>query len=158
MRAGSDMPLIRFSLVILLLSLSACGMMQPKFDKPMLTLVNIQPLAAEGLEQRARLRLKLKNPQPYDFSASGVAIILELNDLPVLTGVSNELPVFAAYSEGMFDVDVSSNLFTGMRLLAQVLGDPQAPVEYEVRARFSLDTFPKKTIKINRKGELNLNM
>lgn len=156
MRARSDMSLIRVSLIVFLLSLSACGIMKPKFDEPMLTLVDIRPLAAEGLEQRARLRLKLKNPQPYDFSASGVAIVLELNDLPVLTGVSNELPVFAAYSEGVFDVDVSSNLFTSMRLLGQVLSEPEAPVEYEIRARFSLDTFPKKTIKINRKGELNL--
>lgn len=126
------------ALVLLLLGVAACASLTRPLENPRLTVTSLKLLPPQGLEQRIVVGLKVLNPNGLEIRASGMAIDLSLNGVPVLSGAASELPKLPPYGEASFDVTLSTSLMNSLRLLEQVSRNPDQPMQYSLRARLDM--------------------
>ncbi|MDZ4336410.1 MAG: LEA type 2 family protein, partial [Pseudomonas sp.] len=81
--------LARALLVSLLLTLAACSTLAPR-DPLRIELVGIEPLPGEGLEARFAIKLRVQNPNNQAIDFDGVDLELQVNQQPLLSGVSDQ--------------------------------------------------------------------
>ncbi|MCP4979767.1 MAG: hypothetical protein GY935_04640, partial [Gammaproteobacteria bacterium] len=67
-----------------------------------------------------------------------------------------ELPNIAAYGEADVTLNATANLFSGFKVLTDLLDNPTAPVDYEFNAQIDVGTF-NPMINLKRAGVLSLN-
>ncbi|VVN89631.1 LEA type 2 family protein [Pseudomonas fluorescens] len=109
---------IGLSLVLLLLSLSACALF-PHRDPLNINMVGIEPLQSQDLEVRFAVKIRLQNPNETPIDYNGVALNLEVNGQPLATGVSDQKGSIPRFSETILTVPVSVSAFSVLR---QTLG------------------------------------
>ncbi|MBV0932423.1 LEA type 2 family protein [Marinobacterium weihaiense] len=130
----------RFQLLPLMLFavlLSGCAGLQPGYDAPTLevTGVRLDPEAASGMP-RFLIGLRVINPNRRALQLDGVSYNLYLQNQRVLSGVSSKIPQVAGYSDRNFEVAASPALFGSMRLLVDLMNQPQLDaLEYRVEAK-----------------------
>jgi LEA14-like dessication related protein len=131
---------LRAVLVIFALALlSACANVGlEEFDKPSIELLAIEPVAAQGMEARFRLRLRIVNPNPVALDIDGLAYDVTLRDSKVLSGASNENVRIEAYSEGEARVEVAAGMLGSLGLLRDLISNPpDAGIPYRLDAKIS---------------------
>lgn len=106
--------LIRISLAVTLAAgLAGCAS-EPVVD---VYLVSIRPAPSTLFEQRAELSLRFQNLQDSPLNASGVDLILVINDRQIARGVDNRAFTIAPLSDATTTVTVSSSMFDTVRQL-----------------------------------------
>ena len=141
--------------IFLVVVLSSCALIGPAYEKPQMQLVTIQRLSSSGFDQRFRVGLNIINPNHSALRVSGMSYALTINGEKVLTGVSGKIPKIAAYSEARIDVEASTNMFSGLKLLASLLKTPQKAIHYELVAKLRMAWWPI-PIKVVESGDMNL--
>jgi LEA14-like dessication related protein len=105
-------------LSLLLLSLSACALF-PHRDPLNINVVGIEPLQSQDMEVRFAVKIRVQNPNETPIDYNGVALDLEVNGLPLASGVSDQSGSIARFSETVLSVPVSVSAFSVLR---QTLG------------------------------------
>ncbi len=126
---------LKLTAAVWLLVLAGCASLNPSFQKPEVHLVRLQPLPAQGLEQRFAIGLKVLNPNRTALKISGISYNLKLQGHKVVSGLSGNVPVIPAYGEAMLDLEASTDLFGSMRAVMDLLGHPEKPVSYELETK-----------------------
>jgi LEA14-like dessication related protein len=109
-----------------------------EFDDPTVELLAIEPVAAQGMEARFRLRLRIVNPNPVALDIDGIAYDVTLRDKKVLSGASNEELRVAAYSEGEARIEVAAGMLGSLALLRDLITNPpEAGIPYRLDAKIS---------------------
>ena len=126
------------------------------FLEPDISIIALQPLPAEGIEQRFVVGLRITNPNPIRVVVKGMSVRVELNDFPVLSGVSNEVPVLEPYGDVTTSITVGSDLINSLRLLASLINSGGEPISYEVEARVSVDSPTRRRLTLTREGQIPL--
>jgi len=140
---------------LLVLLLSSCALLNPGYEKPSVHLVKIEPLSSRGLEQRFRVDLKIINPNSAGLSISGLSYTLKLNGEKVVTGVAGQISEIPAYSETRVQVEASTNILAGLRLISSLLNKPGRELHYELETKLRAGWWPV-PISIIESGELTL--
>ncbi len=117
------------------LLLTACASLSPSFQEPQVNLVNITPLPANGLEQRFSLGLRITNPNKATLPIDGIAFNLSLKGHKVLSGVSPDIPEIGGYDEAEVTIEAATSLLGGLRVLGELLANPDKPFAYELETR-----------------------
>ncbi len=135
--------------------LNSCAFLSPSYEKPEVSLINVEPLERDGLEQRIAVRLNIVNPSSSDLKISGLSYRLKLQDIKVITGVASGLKPIPSYGESRIELQASVNLFSGFRVLESVLKNNGGPITYELetKIRTSWWKFP---VKIVESGSIDL--
>lgn len=134
---------VRLSTLALLLALlSSCALLDPAYEKPAVHLVMIEPLSSSGLEQRFRVDLKVINPNRSALSVSGMSYTLKLNDEKVVKGVAGPMSKIPPYSETTVQVEASTNLLAGLRLISSLLNKPGRDLHYELETKLRSGWWP----------------
>lgn len=120
------------------LFLGACASLQPDFAKPSVKLLSLKPLPSDNLEQRFAVKLRISNPNPMALKLVGMSYAISLNGHDVIDGVSNSVEPIPAYGEVVSDINVSINMFSGMRFLTGLMSNQSNNVNYEMK--LNLDT------------------
>ena len=105
----------------LLSLLTACATILPSVKPPQINLLNIKPLAAEGLEQRFSLTLKVTNPNDHSLAIKGMSYRLRVESFNLVSGVASGLPEIPAYGTKVIEIEAATNLINGMRFIQQLL-------------------------------------
>ncbi len=100
--------------VLLALALGGCAGMLTR-DPIRINVVNIEPLAGQGLEMRFTVKLRLQNPNETAIEYNGVALELELNGKPFASGVSDQKGSVSRFGETVFSVPVTVSAFAAVR-------------------------------------------
>lgn len=124
-----------FTLLLMLGLLAACSSLRGH-DPLRVELVGLRPLPGQELEVRFELSLRLQNPNQQALTFKGVAIDLDLNGQPLLSGVSDQAGEVPAFGERLVRVPVSLGAFAMARQLwavAQPSGNQGLP--YRLQAK-----------------------
>jgi len=117
--------------------LSSCAFFSPSYEKPEVSLIKVEPLDRDGLEQRIVVGLNIVNPSSSALKISGLSYRLKLQDIKVITGVTSGLKPIPSFSESRVELQASVNLFSGFRVLESVLKSNGGPVSYELETKIS---------------------
>ncbi len=139
-------------LSLLLPGLIACSSLVPKLEKPSLSIVNVELLKSDLLEQRLRVRLRVQNPNDRSLPIKGITYAMEVAGEPFAQGVSADSFVVPALGEAEFDMNVTASMAGALlKLLGRgnSLGDQ---VEYRMSGKISLSEGFLRSIPFEEKG------
>ncbi len=144
------------ALLLLLGLLSACSTLSPQYQKPQIDLVAVEPIAAQGLEQRFRVHLRLTNPNDQDFKIKGMSYQLRVEGFNLVSGVARDLPVLPAYDSTVYQLEAGTNLLNGLRFIEQMMSAPRDRLSYSIEAVLDLDQALARDITVSHDGEFSL--
>jgi LEA14-like dessication related protein len=127
------------AILLCVLLLGGCAGLQPYAETPRVSLVSIQPLEMQMLEQRFALQLRIMNPNDVEIPVEGLSYALEINQREFAYGVSQQAVSIPPYGEALLQVEVVSNLLNVMRQLQQ-MGDSTGDggLEYRLHGKIGL--------------------
>ncbi|BAN50748.1 LEA type 2 family protein [Metapseudomonas resinovorans] len=130
MRTRQFAPLL-FALALL----GGCAVFTSR-DPVRVDLASLEPLPGEGLEVRFKVRLRVQNPNAGPIHFNGVSLELDLNDLPLASGVSDQSGTLAGFSERLIEVPVTLSAFSVLRQTWNLAdGYPVQSVPYAMRGK-----------------------
>ncbi len=89
--------------------LGGCATMQPPLEAPHVSLTDLRVLDATLFEQRFALKIRVQNPNPVALPVNGMNFRLDINDVELGRGVSDQAVTVPAYGETVFEIDLVSN-------------------------------------------------
>ncbi len=109
--------LTRIFISATLVLLAGCSVLAPKLDDPDVKLVGLRMLPAQGLQQRIAVDLIIANPNDRDLSIKGISYKIGIENISVLSGLTNQIPVLKSYAETPVTLEVSADLIQVLRLI-----------------------------------------
>lgn len=109
--------LTRIFISVLLILLAGCSVLAPKLEDPDVKLVGLRMLPAQGLQQRIAVDLIIANPNDRDLSIKGISYKIGIENISVLSGLTNQIPVLKSYAETPVTLEVSADLIQVLRLI-----------------------------------------
>ncbi len=141
---------------VFLILLGGCVSLPSDFKEPGVSVISVTPKISNGISPQFDIKLRVTNPNREALSIAGLAYTIHISGNKVIEGVANELPNIAAYGEADVTLNATANLFSGFKLLTDLLDNPTAPVDYEFNAQIDIGPFYP-MINIKRAGVLSLN-
>jgi LEA14-like dessication related protein len=139
---------------IIALLLAGCASLGGYHEPPRVSLVSIEPLDMNLLEQRYALQLRILNPNDVGLPVNGLDYSIEINRREFAYGVSRQSVTIPAHGEALLDVEVVSNLLNLLRQVQDPGADGKQVIEYRVSGKLSLDHSPVR-LPFDYSGELN---
>lgn len=142
----------------LLSLLTACATILPSAKPPQINLINIKPLAAEGLEQRFSLTLKVSNPNDHSLAIKGMSYALRVEGFNLVSGVASGLPEIPAYDTKVVEIEAATNLINGMRFIQQLVTHQNLKdsLSYSLEADIDLENLLMPSISVVHEGKVPL--
>ncbi len=121
--------------LLTLIGLSACATW-PNRDPLMIDIAGIESLPGEGMELRLLVKVRVQNPNDTAVEYSGVALKLDLNDIRLASGVSDDIGTVPRYGESVFEVPMTISAFDMARhVLALTSATGRNDVSYRVEGK-----------------------
>lgn len=148
---------IRTSITALLLCslLQACASLDPNYEEPTVTLSSFRAIPSEGMVPGFEIGLRIINPNREAIHLQGIVYTVSLQGHELVKGVGKDFEPIEAYSEGNVTLTASANLLAGIRLVGDLMGDPEESLEYSFEAKLDVGGFYPR-IKISESGEFRL--
>jgi LEA14-like dessication related protein len=122
-------------LVVAAAGLSGCATW-PNRDPLMIDVAGIESLPGEGMELRLLVKVRVQNPNDAAVEYSGVALTLDLNDIRLASGVSDDVGTVPRYGESVFAIPVTISAFDMARhVLALTNTSERDDVTYRVEGK-----------------------
>lgn len=138
------------------LILGGCAGVRPGYERPSILLDSFHAIPSEGMTPRFALGLRVVNPNPTPLPLRGMSYNVEFEGYRVITGVAGNLPTVPAYGESLIEVQAGVDLISGLRLLNDLLQDPQRErFLYTLRARLDTGGISRFLV-LEESGELSL--
>ena len=137
--------------------LSGCAGVGKTLETPRISLANIQPLQAEGLEAVFQIDLRVFNTNDVAISIKGVDCELELNGRKVASGISKVEKTIPSYATDTVPITVYSSMLDMVRGMLNLR--EQEKIRYKIKGRLRLGEtgfFVPSTIPFSSEGELSL--
>jgi len=136
------------------LMLGGCASLQGR-EPIQVTVADVESLAAEGLEFRMMVKLRIQNPNDAPLEYRGVYVQLDVQDKTFATGVSDEPGSIPPFSEALVKVPVTvSFVRLAGHAMSMLEGRPVERVRYKLRGKLSGPLFGSTTFES--KGEFAL--
>jgi LEA14-like dessication related protein len=135
-------------------ALTACSSPSKLDQEPRITLVNLQPVQIQLLEQRYLATIRIQNPNPVALPIRGLDYAISINGSQFAEGVSNQRITIPAYGEKTMDLGVTSTI---IKLLGQIRGFSKnyGTVTYGISGTLGIDGLSH-GVPFKRDGEINL--
>jgi LEA14-like dessication related protein len=138
-----------------LLIVSGCATLSPDFEKPTVTVTAIRIIPAESIAPQFEIDLHIVNPNRTALELVGIAYNLKLEGYKILTGVANDLPSIEGYGEGDVALIATTDLFSSIRFLADLMKSQRQSIAYNLEAKLDLGSFYP-TIHVGEEGKIDL--
>jgi LEA14-like dessication related protein len=148
--------LARILLSVAIIAIVSCAAMAPKLADPDVKLVGLHMLPAQGLQQRMAVDLVIANPNKQDLAINGISYSIGIENISVLSGLTQQIPVLKSYQETPVTLEVSADLLQVLRLVEHFsrhgLGED---VQYNFSAVIDFNALLP-SLRVNKKGVLPL--
>jgi len=142
------------SLSILLAS--GCAGLQFRDDNPVVNITSFKPVPAAGANPQFEISLHIINPNRTPLELKGIAYTIALEGYNVMTGVSNQLPMIGAYSEGYVTLTASVDLISSIGFITDLIRNQgRERISYSFSAKLDSGAFYP-LIRITQEGEVSL--
>lgn len=124
------------SLLLVAIVLCGCSLLVPKLQTPQLSIVDVEVLRANLLEQQLRVRMRVENPNDRSLPVQGLSYTVYLGGQQFATGVSDASFVVPALGTAEFNMDVTAN---AAGALFTLLNQPHdRDIAYRMKGRVEL--------------------
>ncbi len=144
-----------FAAFLLLLSISACAPIFPGFETPTATLSSFRVLPGDTIVPTFEIGLNISNPNRVPLKLDGMTYAVYLEGEPVLRGLTNQLPLIAAYGAEEVLIQARPDVFSTINLFTRWMNQPRDVFTYSFEAQLDVGRFMPK-INVVRSGELSL--
>jgi LEA14-like dessication related protein len=139
----------RYPVLAACLVLAACA---PHFEKPTLTVANIEYQGGNILQQNFQISFNLHNPNARALPVSGLEAQLSVDGDVIASGSSSRAFIVPALGDGQFDMTVKADMATG---LIKLLNHSDA-LNYELAGTVSIDLPFLRSLPFRQNGVLPL--
>ena len=140
-----------------LLVLTGCSSLVPKLETPTLSIVNVELLKGDLWEQRAKVRMRVQNPNDRSLPIRGLSYGLEVNGQDFAHGVSAASFTVPALGETEFDMNITANMASALiRLLGSAGDSTSDQVDYRIKGKISLSAGLLRSIPFEQTGKFKL--
>jgi LEA14-like dessication related protein len=146
---------MRSVICVALLALAGCSALVPKLQAPRLTIVNVEILKSDLLQQQLRVRMRVQNPNDRALPIRSITYSIEVAGEEFAHGDSDRNFIVPALGETEFDVNVTAN---AMSLLLRMAGGGarSRELDYRLVGKVSLSSGLLRTIPFEQKGVVPL--
>ena len=135
---------------------SSCAPLQPGFETPVVSISSFEALPSQGVVPQFEIGLHIVNPNRTALNLKGVVYTISLEGHKLMTGVTNELPVIEAYSEGDILLNASVDIFSSIGFFTDLIRNRNLEkISYKFNAKLDVGTFHP-VIRVTKEGELSL--
>lgn len=156
-RMLSAKPLRLFGgLIGCLLCLAACSLLTPKFERPTLTVVGVELVGGNLLQQKFRVKFNIQNPNARALPVSGLRASLNVAGEPVAQGQNDHAFVVPAAGNIDFDMMITSNMALALLKLASKMDQNADSIDYDVSGAASVDLAFLRDLPFHQTGSFSL--
>lgn len=122
-------------------------------ESPEIGVIDIRPLEAEGLfEQRARVDLRIINPNDFELRITGITFRLDVNDSRFARGVSNESLTVPRLGEAKTSLVVTTTM---LDIFRQVMAlEQRRDARYSISGKVYLGSARVRSLSFEHSGQL----
>jgi LEA14-like dessication related protein len=140
-------------ILLLAAALSGCALFVPKLQTPSLSIVDVEVLRANLMEQRLRVRMRVQNPNDRILPIQGLSYTVYLGGQEFATGVSDASFVVPALGTAEFNMDVTAN---AAGALFGILSQRGQAIDYRMKGRVELTHGWLRSIPFEESGSFTL--
>lgn len=120
-------------------ALAGCAALQPELDPPKISVENFRSLEGQGGAPRFEVDLRIQNPNQQALDIAGIAYDIALQDVDLISGVTNQVPLIEGYSEEVVTLESGLNTIQLVRFLARLGTGAQTIDQLEYRLSVKVD-------------------
>jgi hypothetical protein len=124
---------------LVLVVVSACSLLTPKFERPVVSVVSIQMVGGNFLQQNFLLTLNIQNPNDRALPVTSLHADLSVMGDSVATGVSNRSVIVPARGEAQFELSIKANMALVLLKLAGRPDKHSDSIDYQLTGGASID-------------------
>jgi LEA14-like dessication related protein len=124
---------------LFLLSLAACSLLTPRFEKPEVTLAGVELVHGNLLQQDLRVTLSVHNPNNRAIPVSHLSADLRADGEAIASGESSHAVVVPANGDAEIEVMVTANMALVLLQVAKHHDSRSNEIAYEVSGVASFD-------------------
>jgi LEA14-like dessication related protein len=121
------------------LCLAACSLVAPKFERPTLSVVGIEMVHGNLLQQNFRVKFNIQNPNDRELPVSGLHANLSVGGEPIAQGQNDRAFVVPAKGNIDFDMMITANVALALLKLANSMDKHADTIDYDVSGAASID-------------------
>ena len=122
-----------------LLCLAACSLLAPKFERPTLSVVGVELVGGNLLQQNFRVKFNIQNPNDRALPVSGVRAALRVGGEAVAHGQNDHAFVVPASGNIDFDMMITANMAMALLKLANKMDQNADSIDYDVSGTATID-------------------
>lgn len=119
--------------------LSGCAALEPELDPPKISIDNFRSLPGQSGAPRFEVDLRIQNPNQQQLDIAGIAYDIALQDVELISGVTNEVPIIEGYTEAVVTLESGLNTIQLVRFLARLGTGAQTIDQLEYRVSVKVD-------------------
>lgn len=136
--------------------LAGCGLIAPHYTRPTLSVVNVEMVGGNFLQQNFRVTFKIQNPNDRDLPVSGLHAELQVAGESIARGVSDRAFTVPRFGETQFDMRVTANLAMGLFKLASQMDRNTGAIDYDLTGAASIDLPLMRELPFHQHGSFTL--
>jgi LEA14-like dessication related protein len=142
--------------VSLVLLMTACSLVAPKFNRPNVSVVTIEMRGGNLLQQNFAVKFNVQNPNDRALPVSGLHVDLNVGGEKIASGVSDRAFVVPAFGETEFDMTIKANVALALLKLANKMDQHADSIDYDVSGAASIDLPFLRDLPFHQTGSLSL--
>jgi LEA14-like dessication related protein len=152
MRTRMPLPLL---LIGWSLCLAACSL-APKFERPTLSVVGIEMVNGNLLQQNFRVKFNIQNPNSRSIPVTGLHASLSVGGEHVAQGQNDRAFVVPAMGDIDFDMLITANMGLALLKLANKMDQHADSIDYDVSGSASIDLPRLRDLPFHQTGSISL--
>jgi LEA14-like dessication related protein len=135
---------------------SACSLVAPKFERPVLSVVSIQMTGGNLLQQNFLVKLNVENPNDRALPVTSLHVEMHVAGEEIAHGSNNQPFVVPAHGENQFDMTITANAALVILKLAASRNSHADAIDYDLTGGASLDLPFFRDLPFHQSGSLPL--
>lgn len=141
------------ALILLFAFIAGCAALPQKPEVPRVSITAINLVEAGILEQRYHVKLRVQNPNGFDFAINGIQFEITLNGQSFVSGVSGNTVNIPRFGTAVLDLEAVSTLASLARQLQEITESKTPTARYGITGKVHLAQ-PAISLPFHEEGEI----
>lgn len=135
---------------------AACSLVAPHFEKPVLSVVGIELVGGNLLQQNILVKFNVQNPNDRVLPVAGLHAELNVLGERVASGMVDRAFAVPAHGSSEFDMTIKANLALVLFKLKQTTDKGSDDIDYELTGAASIDLPYLREVPFHQRGVFSL--